>query len=92
MKNAEGIASDSENEVAICYRSMKIKRGQPLGEIRQIGNLTEGAKRANPQRRRLYDPDNLPYVLHIDGDRTNNHYTNLEWSARQSNHPMVIEH
>ena len=32
------------------------------------------------------NPDNLPYVLHKDGDRDNNHYTNLEWSARQSNH------
>ena len=36
------------------------------------------------------NPDNLPYVLHKDGDRENNHYTNLEWSARQSNHPMVV--
>jgi len=33
------------------------------------------------------NPDRLPYVLHKDGDRENNHYTNLEWSARQSNHP-----
>lgn len=33
------------------------------------------------------NPDNLPYVLHKDGDRENNHYTNLEWSDRQSNHP-----
>ena len=67
MKNAEGIASDSENEVAICYRSMKIKRGQPLGEIRQIGNLTEGAKRANPQRRRLYDPDGIAPTMYNYG-------------------------
>ena len=34
------------------------------------------------------NPDNLPYVLHKDGDRENNHYTNLEWSARQSNHVL----
>ena len=34
------------------------------------------------------NPDNLPNVLHKDGDRDNNHYTNLEWSARQSNHPL----
>jgi len=34
------------------------------------------------------NPYNLPYVLHKDGDRDNNHYTNLEWSSRQSNHPL----
>jgi hypothetical protein len=32
------------------------------------------------------NPDRLPYVLHKDGDRENNVYTNLEWSKRQSNH------
>lgn len=32
------------------------------------------------------NPDGLPHVLHIDGDRHNNHYSNLQWSASQSNH------
>lgn len=32
------------------------------------------------------NPENRPYVLHIDGDRTNNHYTNLRWAATQSNY------
>lgn len=32
------------------------------------------------------NPMDLPYVLHKDGDKTNNKYTNLEWSATQSNH------
>lgn len=32
------------------------------------------------------NPDNLPYVLHKDGNRDNNHYTNLVWSNSQSNH------
>ena len=34
------------------------------------------------------NPDNLPYVLHKDGNRENNVYTNLEWSDRQSNHNL----
>lgn len=34
---------------------MEIRRGKPTRELRQIGNLTEGAKRSNPQRRRVYD-------------------------------------
>ena len=32
------------------------------------------------------NPDNLPYVLHKDGNRENNDFRNLEWSAVQSNH------
>ena len=32
------------------------------------------------------NPDKLPYVLHKDGNRENNHYMNLEWSDHQSNH------
>ena len=35
------------------------------------------------------NPNNLPYVLHKDGDRENNMWDNLEWSARQSNHPRA---
>lgn len=35
------------------------------------------------------NPYGLPNVLHKDGDRENNHYTNLEWSSRQSNHPRA---
>lgn len=34
----------------------------------------------------LENPDKLPYVIHQDGDRTNNHVNNLLWSDRQSNH------
>ncbi len=32
------------------------------------------------------NPCGLPNVLHKDGDRGNNHCTNLEWSSGQSNH------
>ena len=38
------------------------------------------------------NPYGLPYVLHKDGDRENNHYGNLEWSSRQSNHPLTAGH
>lgn len=31
------------------------------------------------------NPDNLPEIDHIDGDRTNNHLDNLRWSTRKAN-------
>jgi len=34
----------------------------------------------------LPNPDKLPYVIHLDGDRTNNHVNNLQWSDKQTNH------
>jgi len=33
----------------------------------------------------LPNPDNLPEVNHIDGDRGNNHLSNLEWSTASAN-------
>jgi hypothetical protein len=37
------------------------------------------------------NPDNLPQVDHIDNNRFNNHYTNLEWVSNEENMKRAVE-
>ncbi len=39
----------------------------------------------------LPNPDNLPEVNHIDGCRTHNHVSNLEWVTRQGNAQHAVD-
>lgn len=37
------------------------------------------------------NPNNLPIVMHLDNDKTNNHYTNLKWGTVQENTQQAFD-
>ena len=63
------------------YNGKGYRRVRLQGKTFKVHRLVAEAFIPNPFR--------LPNVLHKDGNRENNHYTNLEWSDRQSNHHFV---
>lgn len=70
------------------YRKLTPNR-HPQGYLR-LGLLT-GGKRKFFNIHRLVaqsfipNPDNKPFVNHIDGDKSNNHVENLEWCDQSEN-------
>ena len=74
----DGIIVSPEGKELKGYFVKGFLRVQIGGERLKIHRLVAQAFIPNPM--------DLPCVLHKDGDKINNRYTNLEWSATKSNH------
>ena len=62
----------NERKVDNCYKVLKIK-GKNYLVHRLVGLVY------------LENPNNKPCINHIDGNKSNNHYTNLEWCTKKEN-------
>ena len=81
VSTAEPDAPEPKLRTIATYNGKGYRRVRVQGRTFKVHRLVAEAFVPNP--------DHLPYVLHKDGDRENNVYTNLEWSDKQSNHPRI---
>lgn len=69
-----------------------------IGGYRTSGLTDDDGRVVQPKYHRLVafayldndDPDNKDQVNHIDGDKQNNHYTNLEWCTAKENSQHAV--
>jgi len=68
-----------------------LKAGKNIWGYKQASFVIEGSKVYKPTIHRLVatnfipNPNNLPDINHIDEDKSNNHYSNLEWCTERAN-------
>lgn len=100
-KEVEGtngkILISSNGRVKSLLRDERILKTQPDAKGYQRVSVTINRVKSTYKVHRLVakafvdNPDNKPQVNHIDGDKTNNAYWNLEWTTNKENAHHAIQ-
>lgn len=61
------------------------RKGYPIVNLYKNGKESKRAIHRLVAQEFIPNPDNKPEVNHIDGDKHNNHVSNLEWATKKEN-------
>lgn len=83
--------SDSGEVISIQHGEWRPIKGNIIKGYESVGIRNADGKRIHVKRHRLVakmfveNPNNLPVVNHLDGNKFNHHYSNLEWTTAKEN-------